>query len=325
MNPMSYKIIRAGILVSICFFCSSWGFFAHKKINRLAVFTLPPSMIRFYKNNIQYLTDHAVDADKRRYVDTAEAARHYLDADHYGLAPFDSIPQSWNEAVKKYSEDTLKAYGIVPWQIQRSYYSLVKAFELRDSAKILKYSADLGHYIADAHVPLHTTENYNGQLSNQVGIHGFWESRLPELFAKDYDFFVGRATYIESPLKEAWQILRVANSHKDSVLLIEARLAKSFPSDRRYSFSERNGVIVKDYSVDYSRAYHDALKGMVEKQMRSSILAIGRFWYSAWVDAGQPELKQFNKTDSSVADKKREEHQERQFNDGKIIGRTEAE
>src|SRR5687767_10454865 len=120
------------LLYSLCiltsvFFLSSWGFYAHKKINRLAVFTLPSAMVKFYKSNIYYLTEHAVDPDKRRYADTAEAARHYLDADHYGSAPFDSIPEIWKEAADKFSEDTLKAYGIIPWQIQRTYYSLVKA------------------------------------------------------------------------------------------------------------------------------------------------------------------------------------------------------
>ena len=165
-------------------------------------------MIGFYKNNIYYISEHAVDPDKRRYSDTAEAARHYLDADHYGISPFGSIPEKWNDAVAQYTQDTLNAYGILPWQIERTYYRLVKAFEERNSLKILKASADLGHYIGDAHVPLHVTENYNGQLTGQKGIHAFWESRLPELFSEEYDYWVGRAKYVESPLKEAWNIVR---------------------------------------------------------------------------------------------------------------------
>lgn len=89
------------------------------------------------------------------------------------------MPRKWNDAVEKYSEDTLLAYGIVTWHIQTVYNRLVKAFENHDVDCILKNSADLGHYVSDAHVPLHTTENYNGQLTGQKGIHAFWESRLP--------------------------------------------------------------------------------------------------------------------------------------------------
>ncbi|MEJ7693065.1 zinc dependent phospholipase C family protein [Daejeonella sp.] len=315
--------MRFILLIIILLSCSSWGFFAHQNINRLAVFTLPSGMIRFYKNNIQFITGHAVDPDKRRYADTLEAPRHFIDADRYGTAPFDSIPQKWKDAAAKYTEQVLYENGIVPWQIERTYYSLVKAFEARDSIRILRLSADLGHYISDAHVPLHTTENYNGQLTGQNGIHGFWESRLPELFHREYDFLVGRAQYISNPLKEAWAIVKKAQSHKDSVLLIEARLNRSFPSNQKFTFSERNGRVERQYSEAYSRAYHDALNGMVEAQMRSSVLKTGSYWYSAWVDAGQPGLKGLVKIEITAQEKVAQDNEQQSYEKGKIIGRDE--
>lgn len=317
------KLCLALLLPGILLF-TSWGFFAHQKINRLAVFTLPKDLIGFYKTNINYITEHAVDPDKRRYADSLEAPRHYLDADHYGEKPFELIPRKWNDAVIKLSEDTLNAYGIVPWQIQRTYFKLVKAFENRDSILILKHSADLGHYIGDAHVPLHTTENYNGQMTNQVGIHGFWESRLPELFSGDYDFFVGKATYINNPLDAAWDIVEDTYSMLDSTLSIEKRLTKSFPTDRKYTFNERNNRVIREYSIDFSTAYHKELNGMVERQMRKSILSIGCFWYSAWVDAGQPNMKKLIKKESSLEERKQLEAEEKKFQNGKALGRPES-
>lgn len=299
---------------------TSWRFFAHQRINNLAVFTLPAGMISFYKKNIKYITERAVDPDKRRYADTLEAARHYLDVENYEKH-IDSIPEKWNDAVAKYGEKKLNTDGIVPWQIQRTYYSLVKAFENRDSVKILKYSADLGHYIGDAHVPLHTTSNHNGQLTNQVGIHAFWESRLPELFHTNYNFVVGKAAYVENPLKEAWKIVKHTNTFVDTVLRFEAQLASNFPSDKKYSFSERNNTVLKQYSVAYSKAYHDKMEHMVEKQMRSAILKIGSFWFSAWVDAGQPELKNLIKVEPKADEKKAEAETEKKFQKGIPIGR----
>jgi len=277
-------------------------------------------MIGFYKKNLKYITEHAVDPDKRRYADTLEAPRHYLDVENYEKC-IDSIPEKWNDALAKYGLKHLNTNGIVPWHIQRTYFSLVKAFSTRDSIKILKYSADLGHYIGDAHVPLHTTSNHNGQLTNQVGIHAFWESRLPELFSTNYNFVVGRANYIENPLKEAWKILKHTHSLVDTVLTFEAQLSASFPSDRKYSFSERNNVILKQYSIAYSKAYHDKMNRMVEKQMRSAILEIGSFWYSAWVDAGQPELKNLIKMDLNSDEKKIKEDVEKKYQKGIPIGR----
>jgi len=300
--------------------CTSWGFFAHQRINNLAIFTLPADMIGFYKKNVKYITEHAVDPDKRRYADTLEAPRHYLDVENYEKN-IDSIPEKWNDALVKYGQKQLNANGILPWQILRTYYSLVKAFKTRDSVKILKYSADLGHYIGDAHVPLHTTANHNGQLTNQVGIHAFWESRLPELFSPHYTFVVGKANYIENPLKAVWRIVKHTHSLVDTVLTFEAALSTSFPSDKKYTFSERNNTILKQYSVEYAKSYHDRMNNMVEKQMRNAILEIGSFWYSAWVDAGQPVLKNLIKTEAVPEEKKAEADMERKYEKGVTLGR----
>lgn len=309
----------------LCAFCvlflfGSWGFFAHMRINRFAVFSLPSGISRFYKSNIQYLSDHAVDPDKRRYADTAEAPRHYLDVELYEK-DIDSIPEKWDDAVKKYGLVQLNKNGILPWQIQVSYFKLVNAFISRDSLKILIYSAYLGHYIADAHVPLHTTQNHNGQLTNQVGIHAFWESRLPELFAKDYNYLVGKARYIENPLKEAWKIIKHTHGLVDSVLKCEAALDVTSPSYKKYSFSKRNRMVLKQYAFGYSKAYHLSMNDMVARQMRSSIISIGSFWYSAWVDAGQPILVNMVKTPPDPVDQKAYEEAQNKFKKGKIIGR----
>lgn len=285
MKHIVFSAILCAGYVSLC----SWGFYAHMQINRLAVFTLPKGISRFYKTNIKYLSDHAVDPDKRRYADTAEAARHYLDVELYEKK-IDSIPRKWNDAVNKYGLAELHKNGILPWQIQVSYYKLVNAFKERDSSKILIYSAYIGHYLADAHVPLHTTQNHNGQLSNQVGIHAFWESRLPELFAKDFHYLVGKAKYIENPLNDTWKVISHSHSLVDSVLNCESSLSATYPGSRKYSFSKRNNQIARQYSAEYSWKYHNIMNHMVARQMRASILTIGSFWYSAWIDAGQPQL-----------------------------------
>jgi len=278
-------------LSSFLFASIPWGFYAHKRANRYAVFTLPEELVGFYKKHIDHLTEHAVDADKRRYAVKEEAPRHYIDIDHYGENPFEVMPRKWRDAVAKFSEDTLLAYGIVPWHIQTVYNRLVKAFEEKDIDYILKNSADLGHYLSDAHVPLHTTENYNGQLTNQKGIHAFWESRLPELFAKDYDYLVGTAEYQYSALDVAWKAVEGSFNALDSVLLFDKELSQEFEQDKQYSYEKRGSKTIKVKSAEFSAAYHTKLDGMVERRLRLSVIAIGNLWYSAWVDAGQPVLE----------------------------------
>jgi hypothetical protein len=314
------RLTSVYLLIIPLLICTSWGFFAHKRINQLAIFTLPLEMLPFYKAGSNYLIAHSVDPDKRRYVDTLEAAKHYLDVENYEMS-IDSIPIKWTAAVSKYGQQRLNLSGIVPWQIERTYYNLVNAFKNRDSLKILKYSADLGHYIGDAHVPLHTTHNHNGQLTNQVGIHAFWESRIPELFAKNYYLIPGKAVYIENPLLAAWAIVKQAHKAVDTVLSFEAALNKSFPADQKYSFSKRGNSILKQYSSAYAKAYEAKMMGMVEKRMRAAIRSVGSFWYSAWIDAGQPTLKNLIKVELSSEEKKQINLTEKKYTEGKIIGR----
>lgn len=284
------KTVFRAFLLSLTILLGAWGFYAHRQINRLAVFTLPPDMIGFYKKNIQYVTEASVNPDRRRYAVVEEAARHYIDIDHFGDSALYKMPRFWKEAVERYSEDTLKAYGILPWHVNVMYYRLRDAFMIKDPTKILSLSADLGHYIADAHVPLHTTENYNGQRTGQEGIHAFWESRLPELFSTQFDFFVGRAEYVKNPQLAIWKAVEDSNLLLDSVLMLEKSLTEKF-GEKKYSFETKGKQTIKVYSVEFSTAYHEALSGMIEQRMRGSIKMIGDFWYTAWVDAGQPDLK----------------------------------
>jgi hypothetical protein len=276
-------------------FC--WGFYAHQRINYYAVFLLPPQMMVLYKPNIQFLSDHAVDPDKRRYAVLAEAPKHYIDIDYYGHYPWQVLPEKYDDAIKKYSQDTILANGIVPWWIQIMQQRLTNAFKEKDVPKILKLSAEIGHYIADSHVPLHVNSNHDGQYTEQKGIHGFWESRVPELLAqKEFDFMIGKASYISDISKYVWNRVRESGAASDTVLKDEAMLTKQFAADRKFSFEERSGKIVHQYSSSFTIAYNQMLNGMVERRMRLAIASVASFWYTAWVNAGQPDLKNLKNT-----------------------------
>jgi hypothetical protein len=286
-------LIFSVTLISATF--ATWGFYAHSLINRLAVFSLPEEMIGFYKPHIQYITENAVNPDRRRYAVEGEAEKHYIDLDYYGDSALQILPKYWNEAVEKFTEDSLRLNGIGPWSAYFTFLNLTKAFETKNSAAILRLSADLGHYIGDLNVPLHTTVNYNGQLTDQVGIHGFWESRIPELQAKDYPLWVGKAEYVDKPQLALWDAVAAAHAQVDSVLAIERELTKSFSPDQKYSYEERNNLTVRVYSREFTEAYALALDSQIERQMKKSIKMIADFWFTAWVNSGQPDLSTFSK------------------------------
>jgi hypothetical protein len=220
-----------------------------------------------------------------------EGSKHYIDLDQYGIYPYSSLPHKWKEAVDRFGKDTLEQYGVVSWHIQIMLARLTNAFKEKNYSSILKNSAEIGHYIADAHVPLHASENYDGQFTNQKGIHGFWESRIPELLAdKNFDFFIGKAEYIKDPGAFIWErVLESANA-VDSVLKFEKQLSAQFRGDQKVAFEGRNNKIIQQYSSGYTIAYNNILNGMVERRMRQSIFAVASFWFTAWINAGQPDL-----------------------------------
>lgn len=308
------------ILISLQSFC--WGFYGHKKINHYAVFLLPPEMMQLYKPQIDFITEHAVDPDMRRYAIAEEGPRHYIDIDHYGAYPFNDLPRKWTEAVEKFTEDTLMQYGVVPWWVQTMLYRLTDAFKEKNQAKILKLSAEIGHYIADAHVPLHANTNHNGQFTDQRGIHGFWESRIPELLAdKEWDFFIGKADYLKNPGDFIWQRVLESAKASDSVLAFEKELSKTFPADKKFAFEERNGITLRQYSSEFCIAYDKKLNGMIERRMRQSIYAIASFWYTAWVNAGQPDLKSLSNKELSADDLKEFEELNNAWKNRTVKGR----
>ena len=280
----------------------SWGFYAHRLINFQAVFLLPPEMIGFFKSHIHYLRDHAVDPDRRRYIVPGEGPKHFIDLDHYQT---DSLPPYWKAAVEMYSEDTLQAHGIVPWWLQIMQQRLTRAFKEKRIDAILKLSADIGHYIGDAHVPLHACSNYDGQLTNQRGIHALWESALPELLAEEqWQLFTLRAFYLPDPAAFFWERVLESGDAVDTVLHTERSLSALFPPDTRYAFSERNGKLQRQYTTEFAAAYHLAMNGLTERRLKQSIQAVAASWYTAWVNAGQPDLQLLMKDPANTERKK---------------------
>lgn len=240
---------------------------------------------------VEWLSAHATDADKRKHAVEKEAPRHYLDLDAPALSCLDTLgPSPWfGPAVAACTEDSLWEYGVLPWQIQWTYGRLVAAMDSGEAGAILRYAADLGHYVADAHVPLHTTLNYNGQLTGQTGIHSLWETRLPALYGGGYGLLAQEVGYVSDVNAWAWGVVRGSHAELDLLLGAERIISQEWKGGSHVR-EQRGGTVALERAEPWCRAYHDSLGGMVERRWRSAIEGVASLWYSAWVDAGQPDL-----------------------------------
>ena len=165
----------------------AWGFTGHRMVNRKAIRTLPRPLRALFEGNTSYLAEHAIDPDLwRNGGREGEGPNHYLDLDAFGAPPFADVSRNEAEHLRTHGADAIER-GRVPWRAKEVYADLVAAFRSRDAARALEHAATLGHYVGDAHVPLHAILNYDGQLSGQEGIHARWESDLVDRFAEQLD------------------------------------------------------------------------------------------------------------------------------------------
>ncbi|MBA3829477.1 MAG: S1/P1 Nuclease [Taibaiella sp.] len=275
----------------------AWGEWGHQHINRSAIFALPPEMRIFFYDHADYLTLESIAPDLRKYTirNEEEFARHYIDLEAYNYTTTSALPQSLTQARSIYSDSFLRRNGILPWHLQIMMEKLTQAFKDSRESDILFLAGDMGHYIADACMPLHTTLNHDGQLTGQQGIHSFWESQVPEMFGAGYDLYTGDAHYIKNTNKEIWKIIAHSFSLANSVLLADKLLRRQFPADSIF-LKDAGGKIVRNrfnapvHTRRYARAYNRMLNGMVEHQLRLAIAETANFWYTAWVNAGKPDL-----------------------------------
>lgn len=319
------KIINLSVLFCLSITLISWGTFGHEHINRSAVFALPSPLQSFFYNHIDFITQESTVPDLRKYTlnDKAENPRHFIDLENFGA--MDSLPLTLAEAKKKYDDKFLQSNGILPWYIEEMMAKLTKAFKEKNKTEILFLAADLGHYIGDANMPLHTSANYDGQLTNQKGIHALWESRLPELYGENYNYRVNEAKYIIDIHKEVWGIIMRSHQLVDSVLMIDQTLRTKNTEAMMYtqdgsgkSMKNKYGALI--FSDAYAKQFHMALNGMVERQMENSIEATANLWYTAWVNAGKPDLSSLDSPDLTKLNRKQLSKELKLWQEGKLFG-----
>ena len=269
----------------------AWGFFGHRTITQVAVYALPAAMQGFYFRNLAEVVRQCTAPDERRNDDPAEGPKHFIDMDHYSeINPFARVPRQYDKAVEKFTADTLKKYGTVPWVILETQASLTEAFHQRDSAAILKYSAELSHYVGDAFVPLHTTINYDGQLTDQKGLHGLWESQLPERFIAEYKLDSEPAKYVKDPLDAVWLAVQASYGFLGETFDRAAKIEKTMKPEVRFTFAHKYGKTTRRYSDAFATEYQKAVGGMVNFRLKGAPTLIASLWLTAWQNGGKPDL-----------------------------------
>lgn len=283
----------ATVLTATALLCCSWGALVHRTTTQMAIYQLKNKSLQlFFFQQMQYMVKNSTRPDDRRRTDTTEATKHFINLEMYGDSAAYKMPADWETATAQYHKDSLLKYGYVPYEVIRLQKELTEAFRAKDKDQILFTAADLAHYIEDANVPLHTSVNYDGQLTNQKGLHSLWESMIPQLELGTMNLKAQKnASYLAHPEEAIWNAIRRSYSLVPDVFAKETLVSQQFTDTTKYRIQNRNGREVKSYSTAFAEAYSAALAPTINEQLIHSANMVADFWYTAWVDAGKPDLQ----------------------------------
>ena len=278
MRKTSALALLFAILLSLPESTHAWGFEAHKFIMSRAIGLLPAEIRPFFEANRAFLVERSIDPDLWRTAGwEEESSKHFVDMDAYGPHPFKDLPRDYNEAVKKHGLDFVTKNGILPWRTEEIYGKLVEAFQQKagySRENIKFFSAIIVHYVGDAHVPFHAALNYDGQLTQQWGIHSRFESELFERNQTKLNVVPGPLVKVDNP--------------RDFIF---ASLTSGFPYVEQVLAADKKAIVGREvYNDDYFAMMFKELRPVLEKRLGESITASASLITAAWIQAGRPAL-----------------------------------
>ena len=264
-----------------------WGMEVHRELTRRSLQGLPPELKPFFAVQRDFIIEHTVDPDLWRVVGLKgergdEDPNHFLDID--GLddpPPFTNVPREWKAFLAKYGAERANRAGRLPWRAEEIYQLLVQRF--REIAKgTPAYAADnarylaavLAHYIQDAHQPFHAVANYNGQLTNQHGIHSRFET---DLVLRN----LGAIAWAPVAIKP------IANfrAFMFETIITSASLTKEVLDADRQAAAGR-----ELYDDPYFAAFFAGARPVLDRRLNDSASALVSAIVAAWSEAGKPVL-----------------------------------
>ena len=261
----------------------AWSTAAHRFMMERAIDMLPPELQLFFAHFRSEVVVRVIDPDLWRTAGWEDDPSHFLDfgAPEFGRYPFAALPREYGAAIEKFGMATLKRDGTLPWREAEEFGNLRRAFEgfARNISSApgdtILFAAVASHYIQDAHQPFHGTNNFDGQLTGQIGIHARFESAL-------FDRFQSRLSINPPPLKP----IRNVRDTAFDILLGSYELVQPLLD------ADRAAVAGKDmYDDAYYEKFFSGVKSVLERRIAESITATASLIVGAWEAAGKPELK----------------------------------
>ncbi|MEE9565917.1 MAG: S1/P1 nuclease [Desulfobacteria bacterium] len=285
---------RASLLLFLCSFVLltaqglAWGPAGHRWITNRAMDNLEGRFQELFTKHRSTVVQQTMGPDYRKDQDPEEPSRHFIDLELYGEFPFPDIDLNYDGLVGRLGKETVEKNGTILWAGQRTFEKLVEAFHLQNLEQILLYSADLSHYVGDLHQPFHTTENFDGQLTGQLGIHSRFESDLVNLYLEQVSLSKAAPHNLGPVLPKLQDMAVESYQWVDSILLADRRVVSELKIDRKQYLGKTNEG--KKYPDQYFRRMFEEVGGVLGNRLNQAAYRVASLWWMAWEKAGQPDF-----------------------------------
>ena len=270
----AFCVAVTAALLCVPDFGYAWGNNAQRLIINHAVDTLPYDARALFEANRDYFILHVNDTLNLVDKNPSERNNHFIELDKYGKFPFEALPHSYQAAISKYSKSKIYSTGVLPWQI--GVYSQKLTEDLKngrwEDAK--KDAAFLANYVAEAHDPFNTTENFDGKMSGQIGVNDRFNTVLIDRYGSFFPVSPHDASFISDPTDHAFDSCLSAHSQLESILLADRKAKQGLGS----------------YTDEYYDRFYNLTAASLIKQLSDASNDVGSYWLTAWVNAGRPQL-----------------------------------
>jgi hypothetical protein len=245
----------------------AWSDAVYRLVLRKAIDTLPKAQKKYFESHRYEMPSLIPDEDPPI---RPEGRRFAIDA--FGAYPFTAAPR--DEAALKAKADPA-AIGRLPFLLLEAQGRLIEAFKSGDKERILVEADAVGILATDLNNPLALSENFDGQKTDQPGLSKRFTSQVAESMEGRLKLDPEAARLLDNPQEYIFGTIVRNHVWVDNILYADSLAHRGKSS--------------------YGGAYFEALElraGRILGDILSNAAAdVGSFWYTAWTEAGRPELR----------------------------------
>jgi hypothetical protein len=272
------NLVRSIVCLASCLLfpqiSPAWGKNGQKLVLNKAIDTLPPEIQFFFENGRSQLLQHVLDPFEAAEKSMVERRNHHIFFEKYGRFPFEALPRDYKAALAKVGKSKLDSSGLLPWQIGLYSQKLTESMRAGKWDEARLNAAILANYVSEAHDPFNTTDNSDGHLSGQLGVHERFGTTLIERYSAFFPMRPNDAAFISDPTDHAFDVCLSSHSWLETILYADLTARHSELS----------------YTDEYYDRFYNQAAAILIRQLSNAASDVGSYWLTAWQNAGKPQL-----------------------------------